>query len=232
MVSQKLNGEGQLKIIELKQNIVKQFNPPFTMRKMIYLCCAILIFIFLFISLLSLVIHKETNNSVTSKLSVKQPVNVSPTTVPLNPFSGGGRYQTATYSIAYPKGSLNTTDTFTGGTTIIIQPSNYPNEPIFDVEAYTSAQNLRQKTALYLATGAKQTTITINNMKLLELRATYPIRTINSKPVRTPTQLRLAYLVKPNALYVFRMYYSSSVSIPAEEELFSQFIESFRLNSQ
>jgi len=67
-------------------------------------------------------------------------------------------------------------------------------------------------------------------MTLPELRNTYNMRTINSKPIHTPTQLRLAYPLKPNALYVFRMYYSSSTTVPVDETLFSQFINSFVQN--
>jgi hypothetical protein len=152
-------------------------------------------------------------------------------TKPANPFTNGKIYSLPKYSVAYPKGSKNTVNVFVGGSTLIIQPpvSSYPEEPIFDIEAYNTHQNLIQKEYLYLATGAKKSTLVVNNMKLPELSATYKIRTIDSKPVHTQTQLRLAYLVKPNALYVFRMYYSSSVTKPEDEQLFKQFISSFMI---
>src|SRR6185437_3172722 len=95
------------------------------------------------------------------------------------------------YSIAYPQGSQNTANVFIGGSTYIIEPpasAGYPNEPVLDVEAYTSAQNLAQKQALYIASGATKDTLTVNNMSLPELKVTYAMRTINSKPIHTPTQ--------------------------------------------
>jgi hypothetical protein len=192
---------------------------------------AIIILILLLVVLVASLRGRGTvsNNTVNSQ-PARSTSQAFPTQGPYNPFPNGDRYQGATYSIAYPQGSQNSTNTFTGGSVFIVEPPNYPNEPVFDVEAYTSAQNLSQKEELYLATGATKSTITVNNIPLPELRNTYNMRTINSKPIHTPTQLRLAYLVKPNALYVFRMYYSSSIPVQADEALFSQFITSFSLN--
>jgi len=107
---------------------------------------------------------------------------------------------------------------------------DYPNQPIFDVEAYNSPQDIQQKQLLYLAEGAKKSTLTVNTMTLPELQGSYQFRMINSERVNTPTQLRLAYLVLPHALYVFRMYYSSPTPVPADESLYKQFIASFILN--
>ena len=216
-----------MKIIELKQRIVDYSKPPFTTRKIVSISVVILILIFLIILLLTLVMDK-TQNTTPQNVSSKQ-ATVLPTTVPSNSFAQGGRYQATTYSIAYPKGSQNSLYTFPEGTTFLTMPPGYPGEPIFDVEAYNSSQSLARKQVLYIAEGAKKSTLVINNTSLPELSNTYKTRVIDSKPVRTPTQLRLAYLVKPNALYVFRMYYSSSVSVPEDEALFAQFIRSFTL---
>jgi len=217
-----------LKITELKQNIVNLFIPPFTKRKMLHVGIALIIII-LVVSLLIAVSMQNTKTIAVPNQNGKQSLQAHPTITPNNLFPQGGIYQMPTYTIAYPQGSLNTTNTFEGGTTLIIQPPNYPHEPLLDIEAYNSPQNLEEKKSWYLAAGATQNTLVINNMKLQELKNTYKMRTINSKPIHTPTQLRLAYLVKPQALYVFRMYYSSKVSVPADEELFTQFIKSFTL---
>ena len=170
---------------------------------------------------------KPPLNPAMQKPQVKRLVIPSAGTTSLNPFPDGGRYQATSYSVAYPKGSQNSLYTFPGGTTFLTEPPGYPGQPIFDVEAYNSAQNLARKQVLYLAEGAKKTILVSNNNSLPELTNTYKTRVINSQPVHTPTQLRLAYLVKPNAFFVFRMYYSSATSVPADEELFSQFINSF-----
>jgi hypothetical protein len=210
-----------LKLIKLPSHL------SLSKRTILIICIVIIVIIPL---ILSFFISSHAKNAGTmQKGSIT--VNVSPTPTQFNPFPNGKIYSLPKFSVAYPKGSKNTVNVFVGGSTIIIQPpiSSYPGEPIFDIEAYSSHQNLIQKEYLYLATGAKKSTIVVNNMTLPELKATYKIRTINSKPVRTPTQLRLAYLVKPHALYVFRMYYSSNVPIPEDENLYLLFIKSFSL---
>lgn len=200
-------------------------------NKVIIIVVAIILILLLF--LMTIFVKRGSSNEPISIIPGSSAPHAFPTVAPYEPFPNGGRYRQATYSISYPQGSQNTASVFIGGSTFIIQPpdsAGYPNEPVFDVEAYTSAQNLAQKQASYLATGATKDTIAVNNISLPELKNTYGMRTINSKPIQTPTQLRLAYLVKPNALYVFRMYYSSSVSVQADEDLFLQFIKSFSLN--
>lgn len=196
-----------------------------TSKRLILLIGIVLIVIVLLLLMMAVVTNKPNNTNTATKSTTHPFPSVSQG----GSFPNGSRYQSSTYSIAYPQDSQNTSNVFAGGSMFITQPPNYPGEPVLDVEAYDSAQNLAQKESLYLATGATRSTITVNNMTLPELRNTYDMRTINSKPIHTPTQLRLAYLVKPHAMYVFRMYYSSSTTIPADETLFSQFIQSFSL---
>lgn len=206
-------------------------NPTNSLLSKRNLIIIIIVVIIIFITtLLITFIGKGKQETSIIPPSGSSALHAFPTMTPYNSFPNGSRYKLSTYSIAYPQGSQNTVSVFIGGSTLIIEPPNYPNEPVFDVEAYTSAQNLAQKEALYIASGATKSTINVNNMVLPELRVTYNMRTINSKPIHTPTQLRLAYLVQPHAFYVFRMYYSSSVSVQADEDLFTQFIKSFSLN--
>jgi hypothetical protein len=160
---------------------------------------------------------------------------VLPTVTPALSYAHWSRINLDTFSIEAPLGSDNTINAFYGGggymvTIVPPKSSTYPNQPIFDVEAYNSPQDLQEKQILYLAEGAKKDTLSANNMKLPELLGSYKKRMINSQPVYTPTQLRLAYLVKPDSFYVFRMYYSSSVPVAADENLYKQFIASFLLN--
>lgn len=228
--SQWLNGEVQLTITDLKQTILELIRPPYTNRKIVYISAAIIVVFLLLITALVFTIHNSIKRSTLPSKTATQTSNAKPSAAPVNPFSEGSRYQMPTYSIAYPQGSQNTTDNFPGGTTLIIQPPGYPGEPVFDVEAYSSKQNVVQKAELYDITGVKISTLKVSNMKLSELSNTYNMRTINSKPIHTPTQLRIAYLIKPNSLYVFRMYYSSSTTVQEDETLFTQFIQSFALN--
>ncbi len=228
-----LNGEVQLKITELKQKITLYLQPPYTLKKTVVIGGSLLVVIFLITFIIALIVHPSTNIAQPNKQANAMPTSV-PTKAPSNPFTGGGRYQNKVYSVAFPKGSQNTVNTFDGGDTIIIHPpvGTYPGEPVLDVEAYHSKQNLTQKEMFYVATGATVVGLNIDGATLPELKNTYQMRTINSVQIKTPTQLRIAYIVKPNALYVFRMYYSSSTEIPADEALFSQFIKSFDLNTK
>lgn len=204
---------------------MKTTNSSFSHRKVLIIA----IVIFAVIILLPFIIV------VTNKIPVKKtngPEKPAMTaTTSFNPFVNGGREEQSAYSIAYPQNSEKTANTFDGGTSFIIQPPNgaYPGEPVFDVEAYNSKQNLTQKEMWYVAAGATVNELDINDMKLPELKNTYQMRTIHGTQIKTPTQLRIAYLVEPNALYVFRMYYSSAVTIPADEDLFADFIKSFVL---
>jgi hypothetical protein len=202
---------------------LKTTNTPLSHRKVILISIAIFVVI-----LLLPVLIITTNKSARHKINIQ---TTTQTTVPPNPFPNGARAQQATYSIAIPLNSQTTSNTFTGGTTLIIQPpvGTYPGEPVFDVEAYNSKQNLTKKEMFYVATGASVNALVINGVTLPELKNTYQMRTINGKHIYTPTQLRIAYIVKPNALYVFRMYYSSDVTIPTDEDLFADFVKSFAL---
>lgn len=204
---------------------MNQTNLPFSKRIILFIGVVLLVVV-----LLLLIMAVVTNRPTGSNTALKVTPHAFPITTAANPFPNGGRYQSSTYSVAYPQGSQNTSNTFNGGSIVIIEPPNYPGEPVLDIEAYNSTQNLAQKESLYIVAGAIKSTITLNNITLPELRNTYNMRTINSKPIHTPTQLRLAYLVKPNALYVFRMYYSSNTTIQADENLYQQFINSFTLN--
>lgn len=218
-------------ITDLKQTILDLIRPPYTNRKIVYISAAVIVVFLLLITVLVFTIHNSLKTSAVPSQTATQTSNVKPSATPVNPFTSGSRYQMPTYTIAYPQGSQNTTDNFPGGTTLIIQPpSGYPGEPVFDVEAYNSKQDVAQKAEIYVATGGKISTLEVGNMKLPEISNTYNMRTIDSKPIHTPTQLRLAYLIKPNSLYVFRMYYSSSTKVQADETLFTQFIQSFTLN--
>jgi hypothetical protein len=208
------------------QKIKDLVSPPFTNRKIVYISMTIIILFLIVVALLALLVKNSVKSSPVPT-AIQAPKTI-PTSAPVNPFTGGSRYTMSTYSIAYPQGSQTSTYTFTGGTTLIVEPPGYPGEPVFDVEAYNSKQNVADKAKWYAAAGGKITTLKVNNMNLYEVSNTYNMRTINSKPIHTPTQLRLAFLDESNALYVFRMYYSSSTTIEQDETLYRQFIGSFQ----
>lgn len=207
-----------------------QTTPLAPNRKPLFVYLVIVITVLMIIIFTIYFLHKTEKTQVDNTI-----VLAKPTVTPGMSYAGWSRINLDTFSIETPLGSDNTLNTFDDGSgymVIIIPPKSpqYPNEPIFDVEAYNAPQDLAQKQQMYLAEGAKKTTLTVNKMQLPELEGSYKMRMINSNPVYTPTQLRLSYLVMPHAFYVFRMYYSSNGPAQADENLYKQYIASFMLN--
>ena len=206
-----------------------QPKPDSANKKPLFIYLVIIITVLLIIIFTVYYLHK------TEKTPAASTAQATPTVTPAVSYAQWSRINLDTFSIETPLGSDNTLNAFDDGTGYMVtmvppKSPNYPNEPIFDVEAYNSAQDLSQKQTLYVAEGAKKAMLTVNKMQLPELLGSYKMRMINSQPVYTPTQLRLSYLVLPHAFYVFRMYYSSSMPVQADENLYKQYISSFELN--
>ena len=192
-------------------------------RRLVIICGAALLVLFLF----SVIIFtKKNNQNVTPLVKVNQQVTPTPnlkTAVSAKWYTIKTQY----YAVSVPTGWKPKAEPMQGGVSMLVQPSNAPEQPLLVIESYTTPISIQEKVNVFQAMGLKPQTVKIPNSQPVMLAGTWPTRTLNGKTIKTPTQERVIFIPHGNSIYSVKLYYSSAQPEKVYEDMLQKVLASF-----